>query len=436
MTFPLVLFTVLMVAGEPQPVARVGEVISGSPAARAGVVAGDLVTAVDGTPVRTWPDLEDALMAGAGGVTLAVDRGGGAMSLRLEPDAGPRYAYRLGLDNTAPDTIVGVDHPASPAAIAGLVTGDRVTAVDGEVVTDFVDLTLRLDLAETAVTLTLLRGETESTARVAPSEGWAEPTASDDRVWRRWGIADGQVIIGGVSEGSAAEAAGLAAGDRLLRVGDRDVASWTDITRGVQTAAQGSGETIQTVPIDIMWRRAGEVRTVTAHPAVDHSPDQNAIFRYRPLLGVSPRAGSVLPEQIARPYPITEAIPRAWNETVSLGTRMVELLVMMFTREAAAEKLLGGPIAVFATLHAAASAGMFALVRQTGFISLSLGIINLVPVPIFDGGQMVMNAAEWLRGRPLPLILRERVQQVGVIFVLVLMFAVVVNDLYRTFGPG
>ena len=431
---PVVLFTGLLMAGDPQPVARVGGVSAGSSAALAGVAPGDRIVAVDGTPVTTGIDVRDAV-ADASGLSLRVALTGPAGDRTVDlafPPGGDRSPSGLGIDFYAPPRIVGVDDPASPAGVAGLLTGDAVVAVGGTPVHDFIELTQVLGATPGAAVLGVERAGGSFERTVTPRDPLAVPgaTPADGDTWRRWGLAPGSVFAGQIGPGSAAEAAGLEVGDRLLRVDARDVREWEDVVAAVSASASGDGETMTARPIEVTVRRSGRVLAVTGTPRTLRDT-AGGVYYWRVLLGVGPAAAEVEAERVSRPYPFADALSRASRFTFELGSYMIELIGKMFTREAAPSELIGGPVAVLGALKAAAEAGAFELFRQTGMISLSLGIINLLPVPIFDGGQMVMNFAEWVRGRPLPYLIRERIQQVGVIFVIVLMFAVLVNDTWR-----
>jgi regulator of sigma E protease len=134
---------------------------------------------------------------------------------------------------------------------------------------------------------------------------------------------------------------------------------------------------------------------------------------------------------VPRPYPLPEAFLRASEETLTVGGFIVEQIGKLFTNEAAIGESLGGPVEMFRQTRAAAERGLFDWARTLGLFSISLGIINLLPVPVLDGGQLVIYGAEWIRGRPLPLVLRERAQQIGVILLVMLMLFVLFNDLRR-----
>lgn len=435
LVLPFLLFGVLMVAGQPQPRAVLGTVVRDAPAGLAGARPGDTVTGVDGTPVLTWPDLVDALEAGSGSrVVLTLERDGVTRTLTVALPAGSeRSISALGIDPAGPSAVLGVDDPDSPAWRAGLRTGDTLVAVDGRPVEDWNAARARLEVAGATVRLELA-GEDGATRElsVAAQEGWAAaPAAVDDAVWRRFGIAPGGTFIGEVQAGSAAERAGLRPGDRVLEVFGRAVHAWDDVTLGVAAAGEGEDQDLVALSGIITVRRAGEVLALSATPDVVRDTDALARFRWRPFLGIGPAAGMVLPESVPRPYPIGQAVTRAVDETVSTGALMLELLGGILTYEVDATETVGGPIAMFQQARAAAERGLGDFVQLIGLLSLSLGIINLLPVPVLDGGQILIYGAEWLRGRPLPLVFRERAQQIGVIFLVALMFAVVVNDIHR-----
>ena len=103
------------------------------------------------------------------------------------------------------------------------------------------------------------------------------------------------------------------------------------------------------------------------------------------------------------------------------------------TGAAAVQKSLGGPVEMVRQASSAAEQGIFVWARLMGMLSISLGIINLLPVPVLDGGQFLFYAVEGLRGRPLSLAVREKAQQIGVLFLVLLMMSVLFFDIRRLF---
>ena len=230
---------------------------------------------------------------------------------------------------------------------------------------------------------------------------------------------------------SAAARAGIEKGDRLLAVDDRAVRTWQDVVVAVAASATGEGQGQKVRELRVTLRRAGAVQTIAVTPDVVR--DINSLGRYwwRPLLGISGGASTVPAPLVPRPYPFTEALGRATDETLLLGSFMIEQIGMMTTGGAPPSENLGGFVSIFREVRSAAEQGIYEVVRRVGLFSLSIGIINLLPVPVLDGGQIVMYAAEWVRGRPLPLVLRERAQQVGFIFLVLLMLFVFANDIRK-----
>jgi regulator of sigma E protease len=128
---------------------------------------------------------------------------------------------------------------------------------------------------------------------------------------------------------------------------------------------------------------------------------------------------------------VGQAVARATRETVLISGLIVERLGDLVTRKAAVSENIGGPIAMMRQGAEAAERGIFTYARQIGLLSISLGILNLLPVPVFDGGQLLFLAMEAVRGRPVSGVLRERALQIGVIFVVIAMALAVVNDSSR-----
>ncbi len=448
LVLPFVVFTVLMIAGEPQPRADIRGVAPASAAAEAGLLPGDRLITVDGTPVSTWVDVADAIAASSGDdIAVEVVRADARISAALATagiDFGEvRGPVELGLRNQAPDATVVVDDPRSAVARAGMRTGDRVVAVNGAAIRDWTDVRAALSDVATA-TLRWVPFDPanpdaalpEREARVvADAEHSGRPEAADDDLWQRWGLATAVTAVGRLEKESAAALAGVTVGDRVLAIDDTPVRSWEDIVRGVSaTVTGGEGRDMKVREIRLDLRRNGEVVRLRFTPKVVNDSDELGRSRWRALIGVGPIGDYVSAPEIPRPYPPIEAFLRASDRTLLVGSFMVEQLGMLITLRASIEDNLGGPVEMFRQTQKAAEGGVFSWAQTLGLLSISLGIINLVPVPVLDGGQLLMYGAEWIRGRPLPLIFRERAQQAGVIFLVLLMLFVFFNDIKRAIG--
>lgn len=442
---PLFVFTALFVAGEPQPRAEVGRVEHDTTAEKAGVEVGDSIVKVGDTETLTWVDVYEALYTFDGAVLpIVVRRNGVDLPLTLQADAGAElgtFASTLGLGDSAADTTVIIDDPASPAWRAGMAQGDVILKIDGVDVRTWGDVARELDgKTSAAVEARNVAGAT-FTANIQPDPAWT-PTRypSDDDTWAKWGLASATVSIGhirGLPDGraSAAQCFGLKEGDRLLRVGERDIYTFLDVLKAVGTTVDGKPTTEgKARPIEFHVRRAGEVLTLSMQPDVVQDTDSYGRYTYVPRIGFGPGGDFLPPLDVPRPYGLLTAAKRAGQETWYIGTFMVQQIGLIITGDAPVSKNLGGPIEIFNTARKAAEQGVFVAARVFAQLSLSLGVINLLPIPVLDGGQIVTYAAEWLRGRPLPWRVRERLQQVGLLFLVSLLLVVSVWDIQKIVG--
>jgi regulator of sigma E protease len=236
---------------------------------------------------------------------------------------------------------------------------------------------------------------------------------------------------------SPAWQAGIRAGDRFVALDGRPVRSWAEVLDRVKGTMSGEGETATARALQVDVLREGRVLSLRLTPSVIRDTDPIGQYYYRPIIGVVRLGGYTDGETTRVYYPFPQAVSRASTETVQLGGLILGHLGKLVTGEAAVRKSLGGPVEMFRQARSAAERGLFDWARLMGMLSISLGIVNLLPVPVLDGGQILFYAVEGVRGRPLSLALRERVQQVGLLFLVLLMLSVLVFDIQRIFeGPG
>jgi len=450
---PVVIFTTLLMAGEPQPAAVVGGVEPDSPADTAGVLPGDSIAAVDGVETDTWGEVIDLIGADPSAPhKLHVLRGAASLDLSLTiPEGGS-----IGVSQSRPGPTVGVDDPRSPAGKAGLVTGDTLTEIDGTAVADWVAVQQMLAQAGTRVSVRYQHDGDSHQAEMVADPSWSlvgAPTGGADEAW---GLLPATLFVGSVGETvnkdpdglfsrfkpappppeTPARLAGVQAGDRFFRIDGLEVSHWGDVLSAVAQTMVGDGEDATARTVDISLVRAGQVINLSLTPEVMRDTDSMGRFYYRPILGVT-RLGTFVDGPTTRVYySFFPALSRATGETTRLAGFIVEQLGKLVTGEAAVQKSLGGPVEIVRQASYAAAAGVFAYARLAGMLSISLGIVNLLPVPVLDGGQLLFFTVEAVRGRELSPRLRERAQQVGVLFLVLLMLSVLVFDITRLFDGG
>lgn len=440
LVLPYVLFTAVLVTGEPQGDNSIGTVIPGTPAAEIGLRPGDRVVGAAGVEVDVWSDLVRELDDHVGApVPLDVERGGERLALTLPAGAvrlssdGLVDTEALGFWQSRRTSRIGVADAASPAWKAGLRPGDAILEVDGVPVSTFEEL--MSGLAE-PVPHKVKRGratpeklEVEELA-LEPDPSWQSPWAEVDP--NPWGLVHGSVFIGGVEQGSAADQAGIRLGDRMLSIDGKPVRSWSDVLHYVAAAAPGAeDETATARPLDLVLIRDGVEVPVTLTPNVRRDVD-NGEVRFRPIMGVLPFSETFTDgPQIKKFYDLPTAFGRAVEETNYVFERTFAVLGGFATGDLKFRESIGGPVEIFRVAGASAKEGVFTFVRMIGMISVSLGIVNLLPVPVLDGGQIAVYGIEALRGRPLSLRVRERIQMVGVLVLAALLLMATVMDFQR-----
>jgi regulator of sigma E protease len=327
--------------------------------------------------------------------------------------------------------VVGQVLPGTPAAAAGLAPGDEIVMLDGQPAGSQSDVVIRLFEEMTGdgrVRLTLR--DQAGMERVAVLE------VNDPAERRRLTEPENVLVglgfgfwmppipaeIGQLEPGGPAEAAGLAAGDRIVAVAGVPTADFEAVQREIRARP---GESVE-----ITVRRDAAERTVRVELGVTEVDGRQV-----GLLGVYPPRVIELPESMRRHTSLgpLEALAagarQAWRMTVlqaKVFWRMLQGQVSL--------KNLSGPLTIMEFAGESAISGVATFVSFLVLISLSLGFINLLPVPILDGGQVVYQIVEWIKGSPLSERAQALGQQIGIAMLVLLTGLALFNDILRQFG--
>ena len=465
LVLPVFVFTALLMAGEPRPSTEIGAIATDGLAAQAGVEPGDRIVSIDGGPeLRTFTELAEALVAlDAGTHGLSVERDGRPVSLTLDLPAGGGAEHPIGVTPSRPSARIGVDDPSSPAGRAGLRSGDTVLRVADQEVRDWLEVQDALAAVDAGSGVRLRVVDADGAEREVELEGDSNWTAAAafpaSAASQRWGLLPASLFVdavcpqaakpssGGLLAGCAppaptspadaacpAGAAGMLAGDRLLRIDGEPVIAWSDVLRLVKASMEGEGEQASARPIDLEVSRDGQVVALTMTPEVFEDTDSFGRYYWRPVIGVASMGGYTMGPEVRVRYAFGPAVVRAVDETAMAARFVLNTLGSMLTREVDVKQSVGGPVEIFRQASAAAERGIFDYARLLAGLSISLGIVNLLPVPVLDGGQLLFFFLEAVRGRPVSVVLRERAQQLGVLFMVLLMLTVLVWDIQRALG--
>lgn len=220
-------------------------------------------------------------------------------------------------------------------------------------------------------------------------------------------------VIGAVAPQMPAAAAGLREGDRILAIGDHVVNSWYDLKEIIQKVG---GETIA-----FQILRDEQVQSLEIKPS--REPAEGSY-----LIGIAPQQKTLF-----KKFPFGEAVSAGATRTFELIDLTLVFIQKLFAGHVSTSNI-GGPITVVQIAGQAAQTDMSSIFSVLAFLSIQLGILNLLPIPILDGGHLFFNFFELIFRKPLSMRAREIAQQIGLVLLLLLMVLAFYNDIVRIFG--
>ena len=317
--------------------------------------------------------------------------------------------------------MVGRVAEGSPAAAAGLRTDDVVTRVAGRPVSYWEDLDRAVAASNgQALALSVKRGSAEQTLSVTPRR-----TTVRDPIFREpkevWELGAGPRLtpqIGSVNSGSPAERAGLRQGDLVLGVAGQAVLTPDELMQAIQ---KRGGQTF-----DITVERDGRPQTasVTAVAIKEKGPTGQEIEIGRIGVGIVTKV--VRYEAYDPLLAVAYGSVKTWEMTVLTAKGLWKVVSRQID-----SSNIGGPIQIAAEAGRQAKEGVASLALFTAIISVNLALLNLLPVPMLDGGHLFFFVIEGVLGRPLSLKKREAAQQLGFVLLMLLMVYALYNDLVR-----
>ena len=441
---PVVIYFVFFAGHTTLPAAVIGDVFDGGAASRAGIEPGDRVLEINGRAIRYWEELENTVRSSAGKeLRLRVSRNGKTFERYVTPieetvhdrDGHTQRVGWAGITHAPFVPIVGVVDGQSPAARAGMRTGDLIISVDGQAVQNWRDVQRVLGKFVRRTSIVYFRGaEVPGVPQVellAPGFADLVPeTRVADTLERHsyTGLEHAEMFVARVDAGSPADGAGLHPGDLVIALDGKPVLHWHDLDQRLQAEPDKT--------FKLTWKRAVGDKTETMSADVtqvrrqrlddyDHTVSRlvfgagNDIDRGRgAMVAIDGRVG----------YAMSKAFQRTGETIATMASGFFQILGGDTPGDS-----FGGPLMMWRVASVSGNQGWDSFLLMLALISVNLGLINLLPIPMLDGGHLLVFAIEGARRRKLSAQTQRRIQLAGLILVGVITILALRNDVVRFF---
>jgi regulator of sigma E protease len=450
--FPIALYTSVYLDDTELTPPTVGAVVPGKPADGL-LQPGDRILSVDGDDVTSFPEVQEVIARKAGKpVVLGVERDGKRLEVTVTPadEAEVReldiveHTGRAGIDPRFPAAVLGIAQPDSPAGHAKLQTFDRVTAMNGRRIERFIDLVDALSANKgDQVVLSYLRPVVvphalggicdlavlePGVAQLTPSPrapgtlppGDALARAAD--VFERTGIEGSDMYVAFVPEASSEWRAGLRLGDRITTLDGAPQRLWRTMENDLVLGADRMHE--------LKWTRDGVAMGGSFQLRKEQWDDEFGQHFERYVFRTDHWPAGAPDRLVPNPHRLLYAVRRGFAETRSV-IKFISVGMLRLAQGRVSLSTVGGPITLYDIAGQAGARGPAYFVWAMALISVNLGIINLLPIPVLDGGHLLFFLFEAARRKPLPLRAREVASLAGMLVLMLLMAVAFKNDVER-----
>ncbi len=336
--------------------------------------------------------------------------------------------YMLGVSGVKP--VLGDIAADSVASRAGLSHGDEILSVNGKQVTSW---------QETAIAL-LNNGLNGETVNVMVKNDSGEPSEHSLQIERGALLGDKDLmdalgfsrwfptlpaVLGTILPDGAAKIAGLQSGDRIVMAAGSDVKDWQDWVKEIESHPNKE--------LEIIYQRNGQDLSMMLTPKAVTENDKSV-----GKIGVTPEITQDVRDQIQQ-----HRVKVSYNPIASLGkgvaktwsdSKLTLVVIWKLITGEASLKNISGPITIAQYAGITVGIGLATFLGFLAIVSVSLGVLNLLPIPILDGGHLVLYVIEWIKGSPVPEAVEAIGQRVGIVLLGSLMLFAVFNDIRRLFN--
>ncbi len=373
-----------------------------TPAQVSDLHANDTILKIDGDAIATYNDFREIVKASPGKeLTLTVLRNGQEIDINVTPAVISRWMIGISCASTIIDSV----KKDSIAYSLGLEKGDKIDKVNTQDIIGFNELEKSMKNApDGIITLQVTRDSVTKHIKLTKT---GEDTISE--------FIDGFTLLRNLTvdhttEGFPAEKLGIKPGDTITALNGENITDWEQLVT-IVTGCKGK-------ELEITWKRNYENFTKTIKPL---NNEENAVG----LLGIKFKE-----KKIVRKYGLAKACAVGTHKTI-VNIKRIYLTIQGFLSKKLSTKALGGPVLIAQASYASAQSGIGKLMYFMAIISINLAVINILPVPVLDGGHLMFLGIEKIKGSPMSEKTLAIANYIGLAMVLTLMIYATKNDIMR-----
>lgn len=456
--FAILIFSVVALTGEQGVSPVVGDIKAGTTAESIGFKNGDEILSIDNQAVHSWDQVQKTIEKSADtSLSILVKHASGQEeTLAVVPKLAAnknimswdRWIGEIdGLTFSSRASVVGIKDSKSIAGVAGLRTGDMIQTINGKKVSMWRELNGELEQqiqGSKSLVLEIERGLLDPSKKKKDSLSITievnEDLLQDGRsAIEKLGIEYPELFIAQIEKNSPAAAAGLQIGDRIMSLNGAAVSSFEDIAKTIRSFGiennnhdvESQNHEVTTLSVEVS--RQGQPVTISVTPTFKERMTPEGREEKRFEIGIRPLFVDAAPRLVSLKVDgFLQATSRGIEQTVKWTGLTILGFVRLFQNEVSA-KNIGGFLSIGQMAQKSWSIGISQFLSVMGIISINLFILNLLPVPVLDGGHLVFYSIEALRGAPLSMRKMEIAQQIGMVLLLGLMVFALFNDITRIF---
>ena len=444
--FAALVFFVVAIVGEEMISPIVGDVEEDSAAWTYGFRAGDTIQSINGEPIKTWDEVK-AKVEGVKNQELSFDivRMDTEETVFLQASTSVISNPNIlsteeevgdikGLTFVARETQIGIISPGSMLAQSGLQSFDRIQSINGTVVKKWYEIVSFLENYNEAEPLEIkyIRPPKEDISQTDQEVQTAHIEFPSNMVGQlspeMLGFERPDLYVYKFTEDSPAEGSGMLSGDRIRSIDGEMVNNWVGLVEKVQSYNSDRSD-----GFDVEVMREGEIENISVTPKLVEQPDNRGGRQAKYALGIFTNISS---------GPTDRVLIRTFNPLLALQkgvldtwywTKITCLSLLRLVQARVSPRAIGGPIMIGQVASQTFQMGLSYFLKIMAIISINLFILNMLPIPVLDGGHLLFFTIEALRGAPLSMKKMEIAQMVGLIFILCLMALAIFNDISRIF---